>query len=83
MGSYSRRVEALSGAELSAKERCTGRTRQSHVKRLGSLSFATPTTRTWRTEGASISDIRDALGHESDKMARHHAGEARKPRRAS
>ena len=28
--------------------------------------------------GASIADIQDMLGHESDKMARHYAGEARK-----
>ena len=29
-------------------------------------------------QGASISDLQDVLGHESDKMARHCAGEARK-----
>ena len=28
--------------------------------------------------GASIADVQDVLGHESDKMARHYAGEARK-----
>jgi hypothetical protein len=28
--------------------------------------------------GASIANIRAVLGHESDKMARHYAGEARK-----
>jgi hypothetical protein len=28
--------------------------------------------------GASIADIQDELGHESDKIARHNAGEARK-----
>jgi hypothetical protein len=27
---------------------------------------------------ASIADIQDVLGHESDKMTRHYAGEARK-----
>ena len=28
-------------------------------------------------QGASIADIQDVLGHSSDKMARHYAGEAR------
>ena len=28
--------------------------------------------------GVSIADIQDVVGHESDKMARHYAGEARK-----
>jgi len=29
-------------------------------------------------KGAPIADIQDVLGHTSDKMARHYAGEARK-----
>jgi hypothetical protein len=29
-------------------------------------------------QGAAIADIQDVLGHESDKMAGHYAGEARK-----
>jgi integrase len=29
-------------------------------------------------QGAPVADIQDVLGHESDKMARHYAGEARK-----
>jgi hypothetical protein len=28
-------------------------------------------------QGAPVADIQDVLGHESDRMARHYAGEAR------
>ncbi|HEY3059285.1 MAG TPA: tyrosine-type recombinase/integrase [Chloroflexota bacterium] len=51
--------------------------KRSGVKRLGSHlvhSYAQNMAR----KGAPVADIQDVLGHESDKMARHYAGEARK-----
>jgi integrase len=56
--------------------------KRSGVKRLGShllRSFA----QHMAGQGASISDIQHVLGHESDKMARHHAGDARRKQAAN
>ena len=59
--------------------------RHSGVKRLGSHlvrhSIAQHMARGDESRGlpaASITEIQDMLGHSSDKMARHYAGEARK-----
>jgi site-specific recombinase XerD len=51
---------------------------RSGVKRLGSHLIRHTYGQNMAHQGASISDIQDVLGHESDKMARHYAGEARK-----
>jgi hypothetical protein len=34
-------------------------------------------------QGTSISETQDVLGHESDKMARHYAGDARRTQAAT
>ena len=52
--------------------------RRSGVKRLGSHLIRHSFGQGMARAGASIADIQDVLGHESDKMARHYAGEARK-----
>jgi site-specific recombinase XerC len=52
--------------------------KRSGVKRLGSHLIRHTYGQNMAQQGATISDIQDALGHESDKMARHYAGEARK-----
>ena len=52
--------------------------RRSGVKRLGSHLIRHSYGQGMARDGASIADIQDVLGHESDKMARHYAGEARK-----
>ncbi len=51
---------------------------RSGVKRLGSHLIRHSYGQGMARAGASIADIQDVLGHESDKMARHYAGEARK-----
>ena len=48
------------------------------VKRLGSHLIRHSFEQGMARAGASIAEIQDVLGHESDKMARHYAGEARK-----
>jgi integrase-like protein len=50
----------------------------SGVKRLGSHLVRHTFAQTMARKGAPIADIQDVLGHTSDKMARHYAGEARK-----
>jgi len=52
--------------------------KRSGVKRLGSHLIRHTYGQNMAQQGATISDIQDVLGHESDKMARHYAGEARK-----
>jgi len=52
--------------------------RRSGVKRLGSHLVRHTFAQTMARKGAPMADIRDVLGHTSDKMARHYAGEARK-----
>ena len=52
--------------------------RRSGVKRLGSHLIRHTYAQHMANEGAPIADIQDVLGHSSDKMARHSAGEARK-----
>jgi integrase len=52
--------------------------RRSGVKRLGGHLVRHTFAQTMARKGAPIADIQDVLGHTSDKMARHYAGEARK-----
>ena len=52
--------------------------KRSGIKRLGSHLIRHSCGQGMARAGASIADIQDVLGHESDKMARHQAGEARK-----
>jgi site-specific recombinase XerD len=52
--------------------------RRSGVKRLGSHLVRHTFAQAMARKGAPIADIQDVLGHTSDKMARHYAGEARK-----
>ena len=51
---------------------------RSGVRRLGSHLIRHTDGKNMAHQGAAISDIEDVLGHESDKMTRHFAGEARK-----
>lgn len=52
--------------------------RRSGVRRLGSHLIRHSFGQGMARAGAAIADIQDVLGHESDKMARYYAGEARK-----
>jgi site-specific recombinase XerD len=51
---------------------------RSGVKRLGSHLIRHTYAQKMALQGAPVADIQDVLGHESDKMARHYAGDARK-----
>jgi integrase len=50
--------------------------KRSGLKRLGSHLIRHSKGPGMARAGASIADIQDVLGHHSDEMARHYAGEA-------